>query len=136
MSTSVASTAPAIAANTIGSTLGGHMEAHPAHEPQSGPPEGQSERDARILEFERQWGRHAGAKEEAIRCEFSLSAARYYQLLNEVIDSPHAVRHDPMLVRRLLRARDDRTRARAERTFTISDRNGYDANIPDKPRSE
>jgi hypothetical protein len=112
------------------------MAAHPAHEPQSGLPEGLSERDARILEFERQWWRHAGAKEEAIRSEFSLSAARYYQVLNEVIDSPHAVRHDPMLVRRLLRARDDRTRARAERTFTISDRGSYDAHIPDKPRSE
>jgi hypothetical protein len=73
------------------------------------------ERDLRILEFERQWWRHAGAKEEAIRAEFALSAARYYQLLNAVIDSPAAVRHDPMLVKRLQRARDARTQARARR---------------------
>lgn len=77
-----------------------------------------SERDAAILDFERQWWKHAGAKEEAIRDVFGLSAARYYQVLNAVIDSPAAVRHDPMLVKRLHRARDARTQARAARTFT------------------
>jgi hypothetical protein len=92
----------------------------PAHDPESGLPE----RDVAILEFERQWWRHAGAKEEAIRSQFALSPARYYQLLNAVIDSPAAVRHDPMLVRRLQRARDARTRARAERAFRISDHGG------------
>lgn len=83
-----------------------------------------SERDARILVFERQWWRHVGAKEEAIRSQFGLSAARYYQLLNAVIDAPAAERHDPMLVRRLQRARDARTRARAERAFRTSDDGG------------
>ena len=81
------------------------------------PASGLSERAAAILAFERDWWRHAGAKEEAIRSQFGLSAARYYQLLNTVIDSPDAVRHDPMLVRRLQRARDARTAARASRVF-------------------
>lgn len=85
-----------------------------------------SVRDAGILDFERQWWRHVGAKEDAIRAEFGLTAARYYQLLNAVIDSPAAVRHDPMLVRRLLRARDARTEARAARTFRTSDQVGND----------
>ena len=35
-------------------------------------------RDLAVLEFERRWTRHAGAKEEAIREVFGLSAARYY----------------------------------------------------------
>lgn len=82
------------------------------------PDSGLSERDLAILEFERGWWRHAGAKEAAIRSQFSLSAARYYQLLNAVIDLPGALRHDPMLVKRLLRARDARTEARASRSFT------------------
>jgi hypothetical protein len=82
---------------------------------------GLPERDRRILDFERQWWRHVGAKEEAIRSQFALPAARYYQLLNAVIDTPEAVRHDPMLVRRLQRARDARTSARAARTFTTHD---------------
>ena len=76
------------------------------------------ERDGAMLAFESTWTRHTAAKEEAIREVFGLSAARYYQLLNAVIDSPAAVRHDPMLVGRLQRARDARARARAARAFT------------------
>lgn len=79
-----------------------------------------SDRDLAILDFEREWWHHAGAKEAAIRTSFSLSAARYYQLLNALIDQPEALRQDPMLVKRLLRARDARTGARAARSFTTS----------------
>jgi hypothetical protein len=81
---------------------------------------GISARDAQILDFEREWWRHAGAKEEAIRQTFGLSAARYYQLLNVVIGTPEALRYDPMLVGRLVRARDARTAARASRSFSTS----------------
>jgi hypothetical protein len=76
------------------------------------------DRDLAILDFERRTWRHRGAKEEAIRDVFGLSAARYYQLLNAVIDSPDAVRHDPMLIKRLQRARDARVHARATRAFS------------------
>ncbi|TAM66514.1 MAG: DUF3263 domain-containing protein [Microbacteriaceae bacterium] len=79
--------------------------------------EGLSGRNAAILEFERQWWRHAGAKEQAIRDEFGLSAARYYQVLSALIDDPAALVHDPMLVKRLQRARDARVTARAMRTL-------------------
>jgi len=79
-----------------------------------------SERQLAILEFERRWFKHAGPKEKAIREDFALSPARYYQILNAVIDSPDAVRHDPMLIKRLQRARDARAAARAERAFTSS----------------
>ncbi len=98
------------------------MSAEPARKRRSDP--GLSERDIRILEFEREWWHHAGAKEAAIRSQFSLSAARYYQLLNAVIDLPGALRHDPMLVKRLLRARDARTQARSARAFTRSGHDG------------
>jgi hypothetical protein len=79
-----------------------------------------SDRDRALLAFEGQWARHSARKEEAIRDVFGIPAARYYQQLNAVIDSPAAVRHDPMLVRRLLRARDERAEARARRAFTSS----------------
>jgi hypothetical protein len=75
------------------------------------------DRDIAILDFERRTWRHRGAKEEAIRDVFGLSAARYYQLLNAVIDSPDALRHDPMLIKRLQRARDARVHARSTRAF-------------------
>jgi hypothetical protein len=72
-----------------------------------------SERDLRVLRFERHWWRYTGAKEEAIRVEFGLSATRYYQLLNALIDSPEALVTDPMLVRRLRRLRAQRRQVRA-----------------------
>jgi hypothetical protein len=82
---------------------------------------GLSERDLAILAFERQWWRHAGAKEQAIREEFALSAARYYQLLGALIERPAALTHDPMLVKRLLRLRDARQAARRSRTLPSGD---------------
>ncbi|WP_432834311.1 DUF3263 domain-containing protein [Dactylosporangium sp. CA-092794] len=75
------------------------------------PPE-LDERGKRILAFERQWWRQAGAKEQAIRDAFGLSATRYYQLLNVLLDDPLALAHDPLVVQRLRRLRASRTRRR------------------------
>lgn len=75
----------------------------------------------RMLDFERDWASRVGAKEAAIRAEFSVPAARYYQMLYALIDSPVALRSDPLLVRRLQRLRDARFRARAARTFRTTD---------------
>jgi hypothetical protein len=72
-----------------------------------------SERDRAILDFERQWWRYAGAKENAIAELFAMSANRYYQILNSLIDLPEALAHDPMLVKRLRRLRGARQRARS-----------------------
>lgn len=74
------------------------------------------ERERAILDFERQWWKHAGAKEDAIRSEFSLSSARYYQVLGALIDRREALVYDPMLVKRLQRLRDARSAARAARS--------------------
>lgn len=82
---------------------------------------GLTDREAAILDFERRWWRHAGAKEQSIREEFGLSAARYYQLLGALIDRPDALKHDPMLVKRLLRLREARTAARRSRTLLPGD---------------
>lgn len=79
-----------------------------------------SERDAQILSFERQWWKYAGAKEQAIRELFSMSATRYYQILNTLIDRPEALAFDPMLVKRLRRMRSSRQRARSARRLGAS----------------
>ena len=71
-----------------------------------------SQRDQEILGFERQWWKYAGAKEQAIRELFDMSATRYYQVLNALIDRPDALACDPMLVKRLRRLRSARQRAR------------------------
>ena len=44
-------------------------------------------RDREILAFERQWWKYAGAKEQAIKELFDMSATRYYQVLNALIDT-------------------------------------------------
>lgn len=78
-----------------------------------------SDRDRRILDFERQWWKYAGAKEQAVRELFEMSATRYYQVLNALIDSPQALAHDPMLVKRLRRMRHSRQRARSARRLGV-----------------
>jgi hypothetical protein len=74
-------------------------------------------RDEAVLAFERRWWSEPGAKEQAIRAEFGLSAARYYQVLGALLDSPLALAHDPMLVKRLQRMRDARSLARSRRSI-------------------
>jgi hypothetical protein len=76
-------------------------------------------RDQEILAFERQWWKYAGAKEQAIRDLFDMSATRYYQLLNSLIDNPAALAHDPMLVKRLRRLRTARQRQRSARRLGL-----------------
>lgn len=94
-----------------------------------------SDRDIAILTFEAQWAEHVGAKEQAIRAEFSLSAARYYQLLGALIDSPLALAHDPMLIKRLQRMRDARSEARARRSLHTSDHSRSN-DLPNKDRTD
>jgi len=79
-----------------------------------------SSRDREILAFERQWWKYAGAKEQAIKELFDMSATRYYQVLNALIDTPEALDVDPMLVKRLRRLRASRQRARSARRLGIN----------------
>jgi hypothetical protein len=75
-----------------------------------------SERDMRVLAFERSTWRSAGAKEQAIAETLDMSSTRYYQLLNELIDSPEALKFDPVLIKRLRAQRARRQRMRSPQT--------------------
>ncbi|ALI24721.1 hypothetical protein B7435_15445 [Mycolicibacterium peregrinum] len=77
--------------------------------------DGLTRREHDILAFERQWWKYAGSKEDAIKELFSMSATRYYQVLNALVDRPEALAADPMLVKRLRRLRASRQKARAAR---------------------
>lgn len=79
-----------------------------------------SERERLLLIFERQWFRYAGAKEQAIKETFDISATRYYQLLGELVERPEAMAFDPMLVKRLRRLRAARQRERTARKLGMS----------------
>jgi hypothetical protein len=73
-----------------------------------------TERESAILDFERSWWTEDGPKDVAIRDRFELSTTRYYQLLNDLLETDEAYEYDPLVVRRLVRLRDRRRRARTE----------------------
>ena len=61
--------------------------------------------DKDVLTFERSWWEHRASKDAAIRIRFGTEAATYYRTLNDLLDRPEALAHDPLLVRRLRRLR-------------------------------
>ena len=62
-------------------------------------------RDIPLLDFEREWWRHAGSKEVGIKERFGISISEYYERLNNLIDSDEALAAEPLLVKRLRRQR-------------------------------
>jgi hypothetical protein len=94
---------------------------NPSVDPTRGaePADALTRREREILAFERQWWKYAGAKEQAIKDLFDMSATRYYQVLNALIDRPESLAADPMLVKRLRRLRASRQRARSARRLGI-----------------
>jgi hypothetical protein len=67
-----------------------------------------------VLDFERSRWTADGVKEVLIEQRLGLTAAQYYQVLNELLDRADALDHDPLVVRRLRRLRDRRRRNRLD----------------------
>ena len=72
-----------------------------------------SDLEVRILDFERQWWKYAGAKDTAIKELFQISAKEYYELLNNLIDREDALAASPLLIKRLRRLREARVSSRS-----------------------
>jgi hypothetical protein len=72
-----------------------------------------SDLEVRILDFERQWWKYAGAKDAAIKDLFQISAKEYYELLNNLIDREDALAASPLLIKRLRRLREARVSSRS-----------------------
>jgi hypothetical protein len=73
-----------------------------------------TDRERAILDFERSWWSEDVEKEVLVSERFGIDTAEYYRLLNDLIDRPEALAHDPLSVRRLRRLRDRRRRARLD----------------------
>ncbi len=73
-----------------------------------------NERQQAMLEFERNFWTFDEPKESLIRARFQCSADEYYAELNELLELPAALEHDPLVVRRLQRQRIRRRRERFE----------------------
>ena len=80
-----------------------------------------SERHQAMLEFERTFWTFDEPKETLVRARFQCSADEYYAELNELLEQPAALAHDPLVVRRLQR---QRLRRRRERFETGTDAQG------------
>ncbi|MEG3586874.1 MAG: DUF3263 domain-containing protein [Actinomycetota bacterium] len=76
-----------------------------------------TERQISIIEFERTSWQTEISKQKAIRKLFTISPSRYYQIRDELIDLPEAMKFDPMVIRRLQKQR----KARRAKKLGISD---------------
>ena len=68
-------------------------------------------RQRRLLEFEREWWRHAGDKATAVRTRFDLDLDAYHHELETFIHSAAALEADRMLALRLRRLSAQRARS-------------------------
>lgn len=80
---------------------------------------GLTDEELAMLDLERSWWKHVGAKETTIRERFDLSPTVYYARLNRLIDRPEALAADPMVVRRLQRIREMRRRHRSAARLNV-----------------
>lgn len=71
--------------------------------------------ECEILDFEARWWQQRGNKEAEIVRRFEMSAIRYAQKLNQILDNPEALAYNPILVNRLRRLRSQRVAARVQR---------------------
>ena len=70
-----------------------------------------TEHEKAVLDFESQWWKHPGAKEQAVTDQFGMTITRYQELV-ALMERPEALAAYPMLVKRLHRLRDTRRRQR------------------------
>jgi len=83
-----------------------------------------TERERALLDFEGNWWTRDDAKDTLVRAIFSCSLDEYYQELNRLVDVPAALIYDPLVVRRLIRLRDRRRRARSDAPAKTDDGRG------------
>jgi hypothetical protein len=69
-----------------------------------------TDRQRDMLDFERTWWQSDEPRDELIRARFGCSSDEYYAELNQVLEMPGALAHDPLVVRRFHRRRLRRRR--------------------------
>lgn len=76
-------------------------------EPEHRAPQQLSEFDQQVLAFMRRSYKYKGARDLAIQQQFDLTAVQFFQHLNHLLDTEAALAHDPILVNRLRRNRNN-----------------------------
>ncbi len=83
-----------------------------------------TERERALLDFEGSWWTLDTSKDDLIRARFSCSLDEYYQELNRLLEVPAALAYEPLVVRRLVRLRERKRRARLEGPAQVDDAHG------------
>jgi hypothetical protein len=76
------------------------------------------ERERAVLDVERDWWMRHPTKEAAIADRLGCAPSSYYRILRAAIENPAAMTYDPLVVRRLIRARRGRRRTQMEGTWS------------------
>ena len=76
---------------------------------------GLSDVEKSMLTFAGRFYRQPGHQADAIRDEFGMTVTRFWQRVNQLVDTQAALAHDPVLVHRLQRIRAQRDTGRAAR---------------------
>jgi hypothetical protein len=63
------------------------------------------ERDRVVLDIERSWWLEGRSKSDVVRARLCMSLSRFNQLLGELVTNKDAEAYDPLVVRRLRRAK-------------------------------
>ena len=66
------------------------------------------ERDRVVLDIERTWWLDGRSKTEVVKARLRVSLSRYNQILGDLLTNREAEAYDPLVVRRLRRARQRR----------------------------
>jgi len=69
-----------------------------------------TDRQRAMLDFERTWWQLDEPRDDLIRARFDCATDEYYAELNQVLELPGAMAHDPLVVRRFQRRRTRRRR--------------------------
>lgn len=73
--------------------------------------DGLTARQRDMLDFERTWWQLDDPREDTIRARFGCDSDEYYSELNQILELPGAMAHDPLVVRRFRRRRVRRRRS-------------------------
>jgi hypothetical protein len=84
-----------------------------------------TDRERDILELERTWWTLDTPKDVLVQERLGCTTETFYVELNALLDSPDALVHDPLLVRRLRRLRDRRRRDRVAAAGARARREAY-----------
>lgn len=74
-----------------------------------------AESDRAVLDLAARTYRHEGAREQAVHDELGMTATRFYQRVNVLLDNPDAYVAEPVLIKRLRRVRQARQADRSAR---------------------